>query len=226
MLRQDIKKPNQMVILIQLIQFVTLLMVLHQHLVVEITLSVYGMLRQDNKKPNQMAIHQQFIQSISHLMEIHQLLVAMITLSVYGMQNHQRKYINQIVAIKVCLPSLTYHFRIASYCQMLILILQYLEYVRILYLKHQEHLSYKDSSLIIKGKIQNHCLYPKEVSFQKTQSKTEFEYSLQTIQLQFQQLLFFCLNFLIFISQDKQLHVFKQVITPFQFNIIKIQSIS
>ncbi|CAD8170693.1 unnamed protein product [Paramecium octaurelia] len=68
---------------------------------------------------------------------------------------------------------------------MLILILQYLEYVRILYLKHQEHLSYKDSSLIIKGKIQNHCLNPKEVAFQKTQSKSEFEYQLKHYNAQF-----------------------------------------
>ncbi|CAK81378.1 unnamed protein product (macronuclear) [Paramecium tetraurelia] len=35
-----------------LIESISLLMVLHQHLVVQITLSVYGMLRQDNKKPN------------------------------------------------------------------------------------------------------------------------------------------------------------------------------
>ncbi|CAD8159464.1 unnamed protein product [Paramecium octaurelia] len=153
MLRQDNKKHNQMVIRKQFYQFVSLLMELHQHLVVMITLSVSGMLRQDNKQLNQMAIHQQFIQSISHLMEIHQLLVVMITLFVFGMQKHQRKYSNQIAAIKICFPSLAYLFRIAPYCQMvmfliiqLILIVQYLEYARILYSKHQEHLSYKDNS--------------------------------------------------------------------------------
>ncbi|CAD8156201.1 unnamed protein product [Paramecium octaurelia] len=68
------------------------------------------------------------------------------SLFVFGMQKHQRKYLNQIVAIKFCLPSLTYHFRIAPYCQMLILIVQYLESVRFLCSKHQEHLSYKDNS--------------------------------------------------------------------------------
>ncbi|CAD8182833.1 unnamed protein product [Paramecium octaurelia] len=120
-------------------------------------------------------------------MEIHQHLVVQISLFVSGMQKHLMKYFNQIVAIKVCLPSLTYHFRIALYCHMLILIVQYLEYVRILYLKHQEHLSYKDNSLIIKGKIQNLCLNQRVVVFQKTQNKgnSEFEYSLKTLQLQF-----------------------------------------
>ncbi|CAD8183822.1 unnamed protein product [Paramecium octaurelia] len=117
----------------------------------------------------------------------------MITLFVFGMQKHQTKYSNQIVAIKICFPSLTYLFRIAPYCQMLILIVQYLEYVRNLYLKHQEHLSYKDNSVIIKGKIQNHCLNQKEVAFQRTQSKSEFDYSFKTLQLQFQS---FSYNFL------------------------------
>ncbi|CAD8214677.1 unnamed protein product [Paramecium octaurelia] len=70
----------------------------------------------------------------------------MITLFVFGMQKHQRKYSNQIAAIKICFPSSTYLFRIAPYCQMLILIIQYLEYARILYSKHQELLSYKDNS--------------------------------------------------------------------------------
>ncbi|CAD8196118.1 unnamed protein product [Paramecium octaurelia] len=115
-----------MVIRKQFYQFVTLLMVLHQHLVVGITLSVYGMLRQDNKKPNQMAIHQDFIQSISLLMEIHQHLVVMITLFVFGMQKHQRKYLNQIVDIKIWLPSLKYLFRIAPYYHMVFIINYYL----------------------------------------------------------------------------------------------------
>ncbi|CAD8172798.1 unnamed protein product [Paramecium octaurelia] len=43
------KKQSQMVIMEGFIQFVTLLMGLHQHLVVMISLSVYGMLRQDHK---------------------------------------------------------------------------------------------------------------------------------------------------------------------------------
>ncbi|CAD8215459.1 unnamed protein product [Paramecium octaurelia] len=42
MSRQDNKKPNQMVIHVQLIQFVILLMEIHQHLVVGIIQSVYG----------------------------------------------------------------------------------------------------------------------------------------------------------------------------------------
>ncbi|CAD8193556.1 unnamed protein product [Paramecium octaurelia] len=102
-------------------------MVLHQHLVVMISLSAYGMLRQDNKKPNQMVIHQQFIQFVTLLMVLLQHLVVMITLFVFGMQKHQRKYFNQIIAIKICFPSLTYLFRIAPYCQMLILINPWLE---------------------------------------------------------------------------------------------------
>ncbi|CAD8164347.1 unnamed protein product [Paramecium octaurelia] len=126
MFRQDKKKPNQMVILILQGQFVTLLMALHQHLVVRITLSVYGMLRQDNKKPNQMDIHQLLIQSISPLMEIHQLQVVGITLFVPGIQKHQRKYLNQIAVMKIYMPSLTYHFRIAPYCQMVFIINYYL----------------------------------------------------------------------------------------------------
>ncbi|CAD8208671.1 unnamed protein product [Paramecium octaurelia] len=126
MLRQDNKKPNQMVIQIGLCQFVTLLMVLHQHLVVKISLSDYGILKQDNIKLNWMAIQQQYILSISLLMEIHQLLVVKITLSDFGMQKHQRKYSNQMVAIKICLPSLTYLFRIAPYCQMVFIINYYL----------------------------------------------------------------------------------------------------
>ncbi|CAD8215571.1 unnamed protein product [Paramecium octaurelia] len=47
MLRQNNKKPKQMVIQIGYFQFVPLLMVLHQHLVVQNTLFVYGMLRQE-----------------------------------------------------------------------------------------------------------------------------------------------------------------------------------
>ncbi|CAD8208651.1 unnamed protein product [Paramecium octaurelia] len=66
--------------------FVTLLMEIHQYLVVHITLPVYGMLRQDNKKPNWMVILEQFIQFVTLLMEIHQLLVVLITLSVSEMQ--------------------------------------------------------------------------------------------------------------------------------------------
>ncbi|CAK89259.1 unnamed protein product, partial (macronuclear) [Paramecium tetraurelia] len=57
------QKPNQMVIQIKLCQSILILMVLDQHLVVMITLSVYGMLRQDNKKPNYMVIQMEFYQS-------------------------------------------------------------------------------------------------------------------------------------------------------------------
>ncbi|CAD8053368.1 unnamed protein product [Paramecium primaurelia] len=49
MSKQDNKKPNQMVILILSSQSVSLLMKIHQLLVVQITLSVYGMQRQDKK---------------------------------------------------------------------------------------------------------------------------------------------------------------------------------
>ncbi|CAD8215578.1 unnamed protein product [Paramecium octaurelia] len=56
MLRQDNKNPNYMVIIYLLILYVFLLMGLHQHLVVVISLSIYGLFKQDNKKPNYMAI--------------------------------------------------------------------------------------------------------------------------------------------------------------------------
>ncbi|CAD8215196.1 unnamed protein product [Paramecium octaurelia] len=62
-----------------------------------------------------------------------------------NVQTSKRKYFNQIVAKKICLPSLICHFRIAPFCQMLILILQYLEYVKILSQKYQGHLSFKDN---------------------------------------------------------------------------------
>ncbi|CAD8132600.1 unnamed protein product [Paramecium octaurelia] len=132
-------------------------MVLHQHLVVQITLSVYGMLRQDNKKPNQMAIHQKFIQSISLLMEIHQLLVVKIILSVFGMQKYQRKYSNQIVAIKICLPSLTYLLRIAPYCQMVFLINYYLvnPHYTILRISQNPYLE-AQGTLILQGQYISH----------------------------------------------------------------------
>ncbi|CAK86300.1 unnamed protein product, partial (macronuclear) [Paramecium tetraurelia] len=74
------------------------------------------------QKPNQRVIQVKFIQSISLLMVLHQHLVVQITLSVYGMQNHQRRYSNQIEATKIYLPNLNYHFRIAPYWQMLILL--------------------------------------------------------------------------------------------------------
>ncbi|CAK86298.1 unnamed protein product, partial (macronuclear) [Paramecium tetraurelia] len=97
MLRQDNRKPNQMVIKMEFYQSISLLMVLHQHLVVMISLSVYGMLRQDNKKPNQMVIQMELYQSISLLMVLHQHLVVMITLSVYGMLRQDNKKPNQMV---------------------------------------------------------------------------------------------------------------------------------
>ncbi|CAD8179750.1 unnamed protein product [Paramecium octaurelia] len=56
---------------------------LHQHLVVEIGLSVYGMLRQDNKKQNQ--------KSVSLLMVVYQHPVVEITISVYGMLRSDNK---------------------------------------------------------------------------------------------------------------------------------------
>ncbi|CAD8191477.1 unnamed protein product [Paramecium octaurelia] len=87
---QDYEKPNQMVIQIKQIQFVTLLMEIHQNLAVMIKsirygmlISIYGMLRQDNQKPNQIVIQMQLIQFVTLLMEIHQHLVIMISLSFY-----------------------------------------------------------------------------------------------------------------------------------------------
>ncbi|CAD8207967.1 unnamed protein product [Paramecium octaurelia] len=171
MLKQDNKKPDQMVILEQLIQFATLLIVLHQYLVAQISLSVYGMLRQDNKKSNQMAIQIMQEQFVTLLIVLNQHLVVLISLFVSGMQNHQRRYFNQIVVIKICLPSLTYLFRIAPYCKMLILIVQYLEFARILCSKHQEHLFYKHNSLMIMVKIQTFVQIKGQLLLRRLQAK-------------------------------------------------------
>ncbi|CAK76072.1 unnamed protein product, partial (macronuclear) [Paramecium tetraurelia] len=97
MLRQDNNSNNQKVIIKVNSQFVFLLMVLHQHLVIMISLSVYGMLRQDYNKQNQMVILIQLIQSVSLLMVLHQHLVVWISLSVYGMLRQDNKKPNQMV---------------------------------------------------------------------------------------------------------------------------------
>ncbi|CAD8192316.1 unnamed protein product [Paramecium octaurelia] len=132
-------------------------MVLHQHLVVQISLSVYGMLRQDNKKPNQMVIQMGLIQFVTLLMVLYQHLVVMIGLSVYGMQKHQRKYLNQIVIIKICLPSLTYLFRIAPYCQMVLIINYYLVNPDLTILRIcQNPILEASGTLILQGQFINH----------------------------------------------------------------------
>ncbi|CAD8215579.1 unnamed protein product [Paramecium octaurelia] len=72
-------------------------MVLHQHLVVQISLSIYGMLKQENNMPNQMVIQVLFFQFVTLLMVLHQHLVVMISPSVYGMLRQDNKKPNQIV---------------------------------------------------------------------------------------------------------------------------------
>ncbi|CAD8161392.1 unnamed protein product [Paramecium octaurelia] len=104
------------------IQSVSLLMVLYWRLVVQITLSVYGMLRQDNKKPNQMVIHHQFIQFVTLLMVLHQHLVVMITLFVYGMLRQDNKTYLQIIVIKMLQQNLTLQKFIIIFFQTVVLI--------------------------------------------------------------------------------------------------------
>ncbi|CAK58301.1 unnamed protein product (macronuclear) [Paramecium tetraurelia] len=97
-------KLNYMDILVRLNHSVSLLIVLDQHLVVMISLSVYGMLKQDNKKPNQMVIHQQFIQSISLLMEPNQHQAAVkITSSFYIHQMYRQEIKNfyMLIMLKI-----------------------------------------------------------------------------------------------------------------------------
>ncbi|CAK73574.1 unnamed protein product (macronuclear) [Paramecium tetraurelia] len=134
MLRQDYKKQNQMVIRVVLIRSVTPLMVLHQHPVVMITLSVSGILRQDKNKPNQKVMQAGQIQFASPLMVLHQHLVVMINLSVYGMQSQANIKPNLIVNL---------------FYKMLILIIQYSEYVKIQLWKLQ-------GALILKGEFVNY----------------------------------------------------------------------
>ncbi|CAD8116039.1 unnamed protein product [Paramecium sonneborni] len=77
-----------------------LLMELHQPLVVEIGLSVYGMLRQDNKKQNLMVIVVLFYQYASLLMVHHWLLVVQIDLSAYGILIQEKNNQNQKVILQ------------------------------------------------------------------------------------------------------------------------------
>ncbi|CAD8129625.1 unnamed protein product [Paramecium sonneborni] len=97
--RQDIKKQNCMVIVIQFNQHASLLMVLYQQLVAQISLFVYGMLKQGNKKPNQMAIEIMSTQQAFLLMVLLQHMVAEIYQSDYGMLRQNDKKPNWMVII-------------------------------------------------------------------------------------------------------------------------------
>ncbi|CAD8089859.1 unnamed protein product [Paramecium primaurelia] len=158
--KQDNKNKSQMVIDIMVDHSASLLMEIHQHLVVMITLFVYGISRQDNKKPNQMVILVLSRQSVSLLMETLQLLVGMITLFYYGMIRKEKKFFLLTNFIKIFLSNLKHHYiKTILYNIFFIIIFQYpailqfYKYLKQNYFNYKERQSLKEIMQILRETI-------------------------------------------------------------------------